>query len=83
MDTYNPKQNIKLLTVNPRSDEVILATLGDDNYVKIAKIEKRKIKVNDTYEDPDIIQPKGKRGKPKERFRYTLKEEMMFPLDYG
>lgn len=35
MDTYNPKQNIKLLTVNPRSDEVILATLGDDNYVKI------------------------------------------------
>lgn len=71
------------MSLNPRSDEVIITTLGYDNTIKVAKIEKRKIKQNSTSDDADIVQPKGKRGKVKERFRYTLKKELDFPLEYG
>lgn len=53
VDTYDPGHRIKILTLNPRSDEVLLCTLGDDNIVKIARIEKRKIRQSNIQdEDP-------------------------------
>lgn len=50
-DAYDPGHEVYKISLSPRVDEVIISSIGSDNYLKIFKLENRRIKIdlNDTY----------------------------------
>ncbi|KAL4432729.1 hypothetical protein ABPG74_011550 [Tetrahymena malaccensis] len=66
VDPYIPGHRIHLLALAPKVDEVIIATLGIDNSIRIGRLENKRIKLNVTEqgqfsqndEDDDFIPKK-------------------------
>ena len=40
-DDFNPGHEVLKMALSPRVDEVLISTLGTDNIVRIAKLEKK------------------------------------------
>ncbi|KRW98551.1 WD40-repeat-containing domain [Pseudocohnilembus persalinus] len=84
VDTYDPKMEVKLMTIGPKSDEYLINLLSNDNVVQVAKLSQKKIlQKNNKSENNEVVLPRGKKGKQNERYRYPLKKDLEFSLDYG
>ncbi|EAS06050.2 hypothetical protein TTHERM_00852890 (macronuclear) [Tetrahymena thermophila SB210] len=51
IDPYIPGHRIHLLALAPKVDEVIIATLGLDNSIRIGRLENKRIKLNVTEQE--------------------------------
>ena len=40
-DDFNPGHEVLKMALSPRVDEVLISTLGTDNIIRIAKLEKK------------------------------------------
>lgn len=45
-DAFDPGHIVNKISLSPRIDEVIIASIGSDNYLKVFKLENKRIKID-------------------------------------
>ncbi|KAL4487483.1 hypothetical protein ABPG72_007003 [Tetrahymena utriculariae] len=66
-DPYTPGHQIHLMSLSQRSDDVFVATVGDDYNLRIARIDNQKVK--------------SQFAEGNNQFRYKIKTDLFFPLN--
>ncbi|KAL4437886.1 hypothetical protein ABPG74_001057 [Tetrahymena malaccensis] len=66
-DPYTPGHQIHLMSLSQRSDDVFVATVGDDYNLRMARIENQKVK--------------SQFAEGNNQFRYKIKTDQIFPLN--
>ncbi|EAS01804.2 transmembrane protein, putative (macronuclear) [Tetrahymena thermophila SB210] len=66
-DPYTPGHQIHLIALSQRSDDVFVATIGDDQNLRMARIDNQKVK--------------SQFAEGNNQFRYKIKTDLFFPLN--